>query len=142
MTTKNYYCSVCNSSFICKSSLKVHLSIHTGRPLYLTQMAHSFHLVYKFTEVAVFLTNSNVLFLGVKPYKCSFCPLTYRTAAHRKSHETTHHAANATKTKKPKNNVTKLLASVAMDIDQQVENLENALVVPPDQVSMCLKLSF
>jgi adenine-specific DNA glycosylase len=62
-----------------------------------------------------------ILIVGDKTHECNFCPMKFRTAAHRKSHENSYHV-NPSK-KRTKNKVTNLLASVAMDVLNQQDQL-------------------
>lgn len=66
------------------------------------------------------------LFKGVKPFKCLFCDMSFRTSGHRKSHVLVAHIANRRRqTENRKAKIRKMLESVASTILTDIETEEN-----------------
>jgi uncharacterized Zn-finger protein len=114
---KPFACDKCEKKFSLKSTLLSHQRTHNpvSHKQFSCVVCNSF-----FTSKSSLKVHMTV-HTGDKTHECNFCPMKFRTAAHRKSHENSYHV-NPSK-KRTKNKVTNLLASVAMDVLNQQDQL-------------------
>lgn len=88
------------------------------------------HNIKNLDTIILFISQNSTtnIFIGVKPFKCLFCDMSFRTSGHRKSHVMVAHISNRRRhTESRKVKIRKILESVASTILNDLESSQTIL---------------
>ncbi|KAK9877395.1 hypothetical protein WA026_017791 [Henosepilachna vigintioctopunctata] len=127
---KPYACDKCDKKFSLKSTLEGHYRTHNPGATkdFLCEVCNSF-----FTSKSSLKLHMHV-HTGVKPHKCNYCDLHFRTLAHRRSHEQKIHS-NGTKNMQNKLDIS-VDHSKLESIIEKSQNLEMQEIPEPTHMKM------